>query len=86
MIVNFLCEMLIGFITWAVGFLPNYTGLPAGVVSAFSFIKTYLGYASSIFPIDTALQILLIVIPIQIAVWIWEMFWWFYDKMPGKFS
>lgn len=86
MIVNFLIQMLISFITWAVGFLPNFNGLPQGVTDGFTFLQPYFNLAYSIFPMGTVFQILLLMISIEIGVWSWDIFWWIYEKLPGKFT
>lgn len=86
MIIDFVFNMVVSFLTFAIGLLPNFQGLPSGVSSAFQTIQPFVNSASAIFPMDTLIQILLLTISIQLAVFAWDMFWWFYSKIPGKFT
>ena len=86
MIIDFIFQLIISFAQFAINLLPNFSGLPSGVSSAFDFLQPYFQTAYTIFPMDTLFQILLLIISIQLAVWSWDIFWWFYNKMPGKFT
>lgn len=86
MIVDFVFNMVVSFLTFAIGLLPNFQGLPSGISSGFQTIQPFINSASAIFPMDTLIQILLLTISIQLAVFAWDMFWWFYAKIPGKFT
>jgi len=86
MIVTFILQTLINFLSWAIGLLPNFSGLPVGITDAFSFLTPWFNHAYAIFPMGSVFQILLLMFVIQIGVWSWVIFWWFYDKLPGKFT
>ena len=86
MIVNFIFQIVITLLTFGISVLPNFSGLPAGVTSAFSLLTPWFDTAYVIFPMQTLFQILTIMLSIQIAVWSWDIFWFFYNKMPGKFT
>lgn len=86
MIVDFIVNVAISFFNFIIGLLPNFTGLPSGISSAFSFFQTYWDKASLMFPMDTLFQILSLMIVIEIGVFAWRMWWFSYNKIPGKFT
>lgn len=86
MIINFLLNSLISFFTWAINLLPDYTGLPVGVTSAFTFFQPYFNLAYQVFPMGTVFQIAVLMIGIEIGILTWDIFWWLYERLPGKFT
>lgn len=86
MIIDFLFNLVISFLTFAIGLLPNFQGLPSGISLGFETIRPFVNSAYAIFPMDTLFQVLALIVSIQIAVWSWDIFWWFYAKIPGKLT
>jgi len=86
MIVDFLMQIAISFFNWIISLMPNFTGLPSGISTAFTTFDTYWDKGSLVFPLDTLFQILALMISIEIGIFVWRMFWFSYNKIPGKFT
>jgi len=86
MIIDFIVNIGISFFEFVIGLLPNFSGLPSGITSSFSFFQTYWNNASLIFPVDTAFQIIALIVSIELGIFAWRSWWFLYGKLPGKFT
>jgi hypothetical protein len=86
MIVDFIIQIFIQFFGFLISRLPNFAGLPSGITNSITFFQTYWDKVSLVFPLDTAFQILALMVSIEVGIFAWHAWWFLYGKLPGKFT
>lgn len=82
MIISFLLESAYLLFGWVLDLLPESTGLPEGVESAFDTVFSAMNSISYIFPVDTAFTVVGIVIGYELIIWSFFAFMWVWKRIP----
>jgi len=81
MITSFFLNLLFGFFSLILGFLPTGS-LPAGFVSALNYFWSLMNSFSYLIPMDTILQAVLVVLFFDLVVLLWHFIHWILAKIP----
>lgn len=84
MITNILLLILNTFLYFIIDLFPDFTGLPTGISTTFTTIQTYFGYLNKLFPIDTLISALAILLTFDIALVSYKIFNWIVKKVRGS--
>jgi len=82
MIGTFFLTILNSFLGLLVGFLPT-GGLPAEVSSSITSVWGFVNAFSYVIALDTAIQVLVVVIGFELILLLWAFVNWIIRKIPG---
>lgn len=69
MITSLILSVFMAIINTIFQALPNASSLPSGVNNAFGSLAGWLASADAIFPVDTLLQIVGIIVLVEVSIW-----------------
>lgn len=83
---SFFLNGITSSLEWVIGHLPAYTGLPAGLLSAFNFFNDKVAGACSLIPyVCTSTNIIInLVIAIVLGLLVFDFFAWVFHWKQAK--
>jgi len=82
MITSFIVSTFVFLIGFIINLLPTGV-LPVDVANAISWLQGILNTFNFIFPISTLFTVLILVVSVDIALWVFHAFLWVYHKIRG---
>lgn len=72
-------------VTWILGLLPAYTGMPSGVTNAVAWFSGKVKGISCFMPVDTMWTILQFAIEVSLVLLVFRFFTWLFKwKLPHQ--
>lgn len=85
MITAFILNLFFGFLNFLFSFLPNITTIPETFTDMINYASSFIGNLAWVFPpIATMLTIFGLIISIEIAIAIWKVSDYIYNKVRGS--
>jgi len=84
MITTFFIAVFMFFLTPILKLLPIFNGFPPQVQTALDFVHTNLAGINKLFPLDTLLTILSLVLTIETVYFTFRISIWIYNKIRGS--
>lgn len=81
-LIDLIITAYISFWTPIMNLLPDYSGMPVDIVSAFNFFTPYVIAGSQFYPLLSALAILALMLFIQSSIFAYRVIIWTINKIP----
>jgi len=82
MITDTILRIPLFFLNLILGLIPTSDGLPSGVSDAISTAMAYAKGVSFFFPIETLMQIVLLIFTVEAGILLWKFVNWIIKKIP----
>jgi len=83
MITDIILRIPLFFLNLILALIPTSDGLPTPVSDAITTAMTYAKGVSFFFPIETLMQIVLLIFSIEAGLLLWKFINWIIKKIPG---
>jgi hypothetical protein len=84
MITDGLISLPIAVLTYLVGLLPDYSGLPSGMETAITTIGSYIAQTGDILPLDTIGTVIGLIIAIELVIMTFNTLAWLFHWKQAK--